>query len=152
MRNCECVMCSGVNLVGHCTSGLIFYNLWWIMNDRHFVHSRWALGYRLLTQAVSDNSRAKMEYDCTTRFQYGHQQPRSVKILQQGPARSMGGGEAWTKARRKKSRGAGKTQGGPAPPHATGLGHRPTDLNSTEIITLIWWCLFQGAVEMFPVF
>ena len=57
-------------------------------------------------------------------------QPRSVTILQQGPARSMGGGgggggQAWTKARRrKKAGGPGKMQGGPAPrapPHATGL-------------------------------
>ena len=61
-------------------------------------------------------------------------QPRSVTILQQGPARSMGG-QAWTKAAAKKSRGAGKTQRArpppppPPPPHATGLhgDHAPVD-------------------------
>ena len=44
-----------------------------------------------------------------------HYQPRSVTILQQGPARSMGG-QAWTKAGRKKSRGGRQNAGGPGPP------------------------------------
>ena len=43
-------------------------------------------------------------------------QPRSVTILQQGPARSMGG-QAWTKARRRrKIWGARQNAGGPGPP------------------------------------
>ena len=42
-------------------------------------------------------------------------QPRSVKILQQGPARSMGGAKRGRKPAAKKAGGAGKTQGGPAP-------------------------------------
>ena len=42
-------------------------------------------------------------------------QPRSVTILQQGPARSMGD-QAWTKARRRRKRGARQTPPPPPPP------------------------------------
>ena len=64
--------------------------------------------------------------------------PRSVKILQQGPARSMGGGRKPAASvdespPQKKQRGPGKTQGGPGPPgppHATGLVRI---INSTEV-------------------
>ena len=52
-------------------------------------------------------------FDETTRFVRWHQ-PRSVKILQQGPARSRGG-KRGRKPAAKKKQGGGKTQGGPAP-------------------------------------
>ena len=53
-------------------------------------------------------------------------QPRNVKILQHGLARSMGG-QAWTKARRKKKAG-GQTKrggGGPGPPARYGPAATP---------------------------
>ena len=47
--------------------------------------------------------------------------PVAWKFCSRGPPDPWGG-QAWTKARRKKKQGGtGKTQGGPGPPHATGL-------------------------------
>ena len=67
----------------------------------------------------------------------GQGQPHSVKILQQGPARSMGGPSVDESPPQKKTGGPGKTRGGPGPPHATGLVKARLKLKA-EINTFEW--------------